>query len=104
MEQGGQFDHDRTKDISLKETSDRRGSGDIDEAKREEKVEARVGNQNAEEDHNVNFGALFSEVKNWRTHFSFSGLATALVLGLLPSLWDSGSDFGFGKEEQETKS
>jgi len=46
-EEGGHFDldHNQTKDISLKETSGSRGSGDIEEAKRGEKAEDTVGNQ-----------------------------------------------------------
>ena len=86
-----------------------------------------------QDSHHVNLGALFSEVsfssfishiidsllllhrhivfnlksekvKNWRTYFTFSGLATALVLGLIPSLWDSVSDFLLAKEEETTRS
>jgi len=40
------------------------------------------------------------EVKNWRTYFTLSGLATSILLGLLPSLWDSVSDFAFAKKEE----
>ena len=43
-------------------------------------------------------------MRNWQTHFAYSGLATALVLGLLPSLWDSVSDFAFAKEEDTEES
>ena len=77
-----------------------------------------------QDNHDVDLGALFSEVselelsismnivfnlksekvRNWRTYFTFSGLATALVLGLIPSLWDSVSDFLLAKEEETTKS
>ena len=86
-----------------------------------------------QDNHNVNFGALLSEVralwptlisafifcllfhqheyclqsqqvKNLRSNFTFSGLATSLVLGLLPSLWDSASDFAFAEEEETSLS
>ena len=43
-------------------------------------------------------------MKDWQTHFDFSALATAIVLGLLPSLWDSVSDFAFAKEEDTAES
>ena len=42
------------------------------------------------------------KVKSWRTFFTFSGLATSFVLGLLPSLWDSVSDFNYAEEEKNT--
>ena len=53
---------------------------------------------------NIVFNIKSEQVRNWRTYFSFSGLATALVLGLLPSLWDSVSDFFLANEEETTKS
>ena len=53
---------------------------------------------------NVVFNLKSEKVKNWRTYFTFSGLATALVLGLLPSLFDSVTDFLLAKEEETTKS
>ena len=42
-------------------------------------------------------------MKNLRTYFTFSGLAASLVLGLLPSLWDSVSDFKFAEEEEKSE-
>ena len=53
---------------------------------------------------NIVFNPKSEKVRNWRTYFSFSGLATALVLGLIPSLWDSVSDFLLAKEEETIKS
>ena len=53
---------------------------------------------------NIVFNLKSEKVKNWRTYFTFSGLATGLVLGLLPSLWDSVSDFLFAKEEEKSPS
>ena len=53
---------------------------------------------------NIVFNPKSEKVRNWRTYFSFSGLATALVLGLIPCLWDSVSDLAFAKEEETTKS
>ena len=44
------------------------------------------------------------QVKNFRTHFTISGLATGLILGLAPSLWDSVSDFVFAHEEENRTS
>ena len=43
-------------------------------------------------------------MKNFRTHFTISGLATGLILGLAPSLWDSSSDFVFAHEEENRTS
>ena len=53
---------------------------------------------------NIVFNLKSEKVRNWRTYFTFSGLANGLVLGLLPSLWDSVSDFLFAKEEEKTPS
>ena len=44
-----------------------------------------------------------NKVKNWRTYFTTSGFATSVVLGLLPSLWDSVSDLAFAEEEKTAK-
>ena len=53
---------------------------------------------------NIVFNLKSEKVRNWRTYFTFSGLATALVLGLIPSLWDSVSDFALAKEEETRES
>merc|ERR1712032_1299084 len=47
------------------------------------------------ESYNVEFGAILKEVRNFQSYFTISGLATSLILGLAPSLWDSISDFLF---------
>ena len=40
-------------------------------------------------------------MRNFRYYFTISGLATSLILGLAPSLWDSISYFLFAHEEEE---
>ena len=41
----------------------------------------------------VSLSGLVTEARDWRKHFSVSGLLTALVIGLAPSAWDIGADF-----------
>ena len=41
----------------------------------------------------VSLSGLVAEARDWRKHFSMSGLLTALVIGLAPSAWDIGADF-----------
>ena len=49
---------------------------------------------------NLSYRFLFSiQVKNWQSNFTFSGFLTILILGLLPSLWDSLSDFACANTE-----
>ena len=55
-----------------------------------------------EESHEVSYPRLWAEIKTWRSQFSWSGLVTAILLGLVPSGWDIGSDYEFADENNKS--
>ena len=47
----------------------------------------------------VDFKKLWSEIQNFKDHFTMKGFFLGLVLGLIPSGWDTFSDFDFAIDD-----
>lgn len=48
----------------------------------------------------INYSVLWDEVKGWRSHFSWTGALTIIMLGLLPSAMDVSSDYTYAESWQ----
>ena len=47
----------------------------------------------------VDFNKLWSEIQNFKDHFTTKGFLVGLFLGFLPSGWDTFSDFAFAADD-----
>ena len=47
----------------------------------------------------VDFKKLWSEIQNFKDHFTMKGFLVCLFLGFLPSGWDIFSDFAFAADD-----
>ena len=47
----------------------------------------------------VDFKKMLSEIQNFKDHFTIKGFLLGLVLGLIPSGWDTFSDFAFAADD-----
>ena len=69
----------------------------------EEKVEKLTsGTENEEESTKINKAKLFDEIRNFRDLFSRKAFLIALLFGLLPSGWDTFSDFAFASDDHNS--
>ena len=47
----------------------------------------------------VDFKKMFFEIQNFKDYFTTKGFILGLVLGLIPSGWDTFSDFAFAADD-----
>ena len=47
----------------------------------------------------VDFKKMLSEIRKFKDHFTIKGFLLGLVLGLIPSGWDTFSDFAFAADD-----
>ena len=58
-----------------------------------------IENEDEEKSTKIDRVKLLAEIRNFRNHFSKKAFFIALLFGLLPSGWDTFSDFAFARDD-----